>query len=90
VEGRQSIASALANYGDFSESHRWKFEAMLAAQKLIPRVPPRLLHPSIRAMQAKRFVDWSFGHYLDIAPASFATPAPPPPVVRRHRARIAA
>jgi menaquinone-9 beta-reductase len=73
VEGRQSIASALARYGDFSESHRWKFEAMLAAQKLIPRVPPRVLSRSIGLMQAKRFVDWSFGHYLEIAPPSFAT-----------------
>ena len=38
---------------------------MLAAQKLVPRVPPRLLHRSIGAMQAKRFLDWSFGHYLE-------------------------
>jgi hypothetical protein len=74
VEGRQSIASALANYGDFSEGHRWKFEAMLAAQRIVPRVPPRLLHRSISAMQWKRFVDWSFGHYLDIAPPTFAGP----------------
>jgi flavin-dependent dehydrogenase len=80
VEGRQPIAAALARYGDFSESHRPKFEAMLLAQRTIPRVPPRLLHPAIRAMQAKRFVDWSFGHYLDIAPPSFAG-APPSPVV---------
>ena len=72
VEGRQSIASALARYGDFSESHRWKFEAMLAAQRLVPRVPPRLLSRSIRVMQPKRFVDWSFGHYLEIAPPTFA------------------
>jgi flavin-dependent dehydrogenase len=90
VEGRQSIASALARYGDFSESHRWKFEAMLATQRLVPRVPPRLLHRSIGAMQAKRFVDWSFGHYLDIAPPSFAEDAPPPRAVRRAPARIAA
>ena len=27
----------------------------------------------IGAMQAKRFVDWSFGHYLNIAPPCFAT-----------------
>src|SRR5688572_4657137 len=81
VEGRQSIASALARYGDFSESHRWKFETMLLAQRTIPRVPPRVLHPSIRAMQAKRFVNWSFGHYLDIAPPSFAAAAPSPVVV---------
>jgi flavin-dependent dehydrogenase len=73
VEGRQPIAAALARYGDFSDSHRWKFEAMLLAQRVVPRVPPPLLHRSIGAMQAKRFVDWSFGHYLDIAPPSFAT-----------------
>ena len=78
IERRQPIASALARYGDFSESHRWKFEAMLLAQRTVPRVPPRLLHRSIGAMQAKRFVDWSFGHYLDIAPPSFADVAPPP------------
>jgi hypothetical protein len=53
---------------------------MLLAQRTVPRVPPRLLHPAIRAMQAKRFVDWSFGQYLDIAPPSFAG-APPSPVV---------
>ena len=51
---------------------------MLLAQRMVPRVPPRLLHRSIRAMQAKRFVDWSFGHYLDIAPPSFAATGSPP------------
>src|SRR5215213_211893 len=72
LDGDQAIAAALASYDDFSESHRWKFEAMLAAQRLVPRVPPRLLHHSISAMQWKRFVSWSFGHYLDIAPPSYA------------------
>jgi menaquinone-9 beta-reductase len=90
VEGRQPIASALARYGDFSDSHRWKFEAMLAAQRLVPRVPPRLLHTSIRAMQAKRFVDWSFGHYLDIAPPAFAAAGPPPTAARRDVQPVAA
>jgi len=56
VEGRRPAAAALSRYGDFSEGHRWKFEAMLAAQRIVPRVPPGLLHRSIRAMQAKRFV----------------------------------
>src|SRR3954451_25485887 len=90
VEGRQSIASALARYGDFSESHRWKFEAMLAAQRLVPRVPPRLLTRSIRAMQAKRFVAWSFNHSLDIAPPGFVTSGPPPRAARREAAPLAA
>jgi menaquinone-9 beta-reductase len=90
VEGRQSIASALTRYDHFNESHRWKFEAMLAAQRLVPRVPPRLLHRGIGAMQAKRFVDWSFGHYLDIAPPSFVTAAPPPRAAGREAAPLAA
>jgi len=81
VERRQSIASALTRYGDFSEGHRGKFEAMLAAQRLVPHVPPRLLSRSIGLMQGKRFVDWSFGHYLDIAPPSFAGAAPSAVVV---------
>ncbi|HEV2873582.1 MAG TPA: NAD(P)/FAD-dependent oxidoreductase [Thermoleophilaceae bacterium] len=90
MEGHRTIASALARYGDFSEAHRGKFEAMLAAQRLVPRVPPRLLHRAIGAMQWKRFVDWSFGHYLEIAPPSFASAAPPPRATRRAPARIAA
>jgi menaquinone-9 beta-reductase len=82
VEGRSTTAEALARYGDFSESHRWKFEAMLGAQRLVPRVPPRLLAGALKGMQWRRFIDWSFGHYLAIAP-------PPGPSLRssRHRSR---
>jgi flavin-dependent dehydrogenase len=90
IEGRRPIASALTRYADFHESHRRKFEAMLAAQRLVPRVPPRLLHRGIRAMQAKRFVDWSFGHYLEIAPPSFVTAGPPPRAARRAASPVAA
>jgi flavin-dependent dehydrogenase len=81
LDDRQPIATALTRYDDFSESHRTKFEAMLAAQRLVPRIPPRLLHSSIRAMQWKRFVSWSFGHYLAIAPPEFAGPPRSPVVV---------
>jgi hypothetical protein len=28
-------------------------------------------------MQRKRFVDWAFGHYLQIAPPEFVGAAPP-------------
>jgi flavin-dependent dehydrogenase len=68
VEGRRSAAQALQRYGDFSHSHRWKFEAMLLAQRLVPRVPPRLLHRAIQGMQWKRLPHWAFNHYLQIAP----------------------
>jgi flavin-dependent dehydrogenase len=89
VEGRQSVAEALVRYGDFSASHRWKFEGMLAAQRAVPRVPPRLLNRAIGAMAWKRFVDWSFGHYLAIAPPEFAGAARPP-AARRVAERVAA
>ncbi len=83
LEGRQTTQQALRRYHDFSAAHEWKFRWMLRAQRLVPRVPPRLLSRGLRAMQRERFVDWSFGHYLAIAPPSFAADAPPP---RRMRA----
>ncbi len=73
VEGRQSREQAAAGYAEFNDSHEWKFRWMLRAQKLVPRVPPRVLGPLIRVLGAKRLVDWSFGHYLQIAPPDFAS-----------------
>jgi digeranylgeranylglycerophospholipid reductase len=68
VEGRQGREDAAAAYAAFHDSHEWKFRWMLRAQRLVPRLPPRLLGPLIRLLGAKRIVDWSFDHYLDIAP----------------------
>jgi flavin-dependent dehydrogenase len=72
VQGRQSREEAAEAYAAFHDSHEWKFKWMLRAQKLVPRVPPRILWPLIRLLGAKRFVDWSFGHYLRIAPPEYA------------------
>ena len=72
VRGEQTRGQALARYHEFSDSHATPFQWMLRVQRLVPRVAPRLLAPALRAMGAKRFVDWSFGHYLDIAHPSFA------------------
>src|SRR3954464_12328330 len=77
LEGRRSREAALARYAAFSDAHRWKYEAMLQVQHLVPRVPPRLLAPALRTMASRRFVDWSFGHYLAIAPPSFALAGAP-------------
>jgi flavin-dependent dehydrogenase len=71
VSGRQTKAAALARYGAFSAAHRWKFEWMLRVQQMVPRVPPRALGPSLRALGDRRFIDWSFNHYLAIAHPSF-------------------
>ena len=83
VEQRQTIAQALARYGDFSAAHEWKFRWMLNTQRLVPRVPPRLLSRAIGAMAAKAFVDWSFGHYLAIAPPEFVAAGAAPAKRRR-------
>jgi flavin-dependent dehydrogenase len=79
VEGRRSREEALRRYRAHVAEHEWKFRWMLRVQRLVPRVPPRLLAAAIRAMGTQRFVDWSFGHYRRIAPPSYATPAPPRP-----------
>jgi len=75
LEGRQSREAAAARYAQFNDSHEWKFRSMLHVQRLIPRVPPRLLGSLIRLMGSKRFVDWSFNHYLRIAPPEFVASA---------------
>jgi flavin-dependent dehydrogenase len=72
LEDRKSHHGALRDYGAFSDSHRRKFESMLQVQRLVPRVPPRLLALALRGMSTDAFVRWSFGHYLRIAPPSFA------------------
>jgi menaquinone-9 beta-reductase len=76
VEGRQGRERAAATYAEFNDSHEWKFRSMLWVQRLVPRVPPRILGPAIRLMSRRRFVDWSFRHYLNIAPPQFAGSAP--------------
>ncbi|MHB8690768.1 MAG: NAD(P)/FAD-dependent oxidoreductase [Solirubrobacteraceae bacterium] len=80
IEGRSTRPAALANYGAFSAAHQRKFEWMLRVQRLVPRVPPRLLAPGLRGIGAKKFVDWSFGHYLNIAHPDYAAAGPPAPV----------
>jgi menaquinone-9 beta-reductase len=75
LAGRQSREQAAAAYAGFHDSHRWKFRWLLRAQRLVPRIAPRALGPAIRLMAAKRFLEWSFGHYLQIAPPDFARSA---------------
>ena len=71
VEGRQSREQAAETYASFHDSHEWKFRWLLRVQKLVPRVPPRVLWPLVRLIGNKRLVDWSFKHYLAIAPPDF-------------------
>ena len=76
VTKQRTVPEALGRYGAFSASHATPFRWMLRAQRMIPRVAPRLLAGSLRAMQSRRFLDWAFGHYLEIAHPRFAAAGP--------------
>lgn len=90
IEGTQTRAQALARYHQFSADHAGPFRWMLRVQRLIPRVAPRLLAPAVQAMSAKRFVDWSFNHYLNVAHPSFAQARDAPARSRRTAAAMLA
>ena len=80
LEGRRSAGAALERYRAFSAAHRWKFEAMLLAQRTVPRLAPPALDRVVDAFGRRRVSHWAFRHYLDIAPPRYALPAPPPAV----------
>jgi hypothetical protein len=46
---------------------------MLRVQRLVPRIAPRLLAGSLKAMESRRFLAWAFGHYLEIAHPRFVS-----------------
>jgi flavin-dependent dehydrogenase len=86
VNGRATRATALERYEAFSARHEWHYAWLLKMQRLIPRVPPRLLATALRGASHEAFVRWSFNHYLRIAHPDYASElARPPSVGRRAR-----
>ncbi len=91
VEGRQDRAQALARYAAFCDKHRRPFRWLLRVQSLVSRVNPTpLMTPALRAMNWQPFIDWSFGHYLRIAPPAFALEGGELPPVGAEPERAAA
>ncbi len=78
LAGQRTATDALQRYAAFSASHATAFRWMLRVQRLVPRIAPRLLSGSLRAMRSRRFLDWSFGHYLEIAHPRFVAARPRP------------
>ena len=72
LEGRITQREALDRYARFSDRHLWHYTWLLRVQRLIPRVPPRLLAAGLRGMSLDAFVRWSFTHYLRIAHPAYA------------------
>lgn len=77
VTGHQGHEQALARYHAFSASHARPFRWMLRAQRVIPRIPPRVLGRGLRAIDRDSFIAWAFNHYLNVAPPEFVGPARP-------------
>jgi menaquinone-9 beta-reductase len=72
VEGRITREAALERYAAFSARHDFHFRWLLRVQRLVPRVPPRVLARALDAMADERFTRWAFGHYLRIAHPAYA------------------
>lgn len=83
IDGKQSRETAAERYDRFNEAHRWKFETLLKGQRLLPRIPPRLLPAAFGLLSRRTVAGWAFDHYLRIAPPEFA--GPPPGDVSRLR-----
>ena len=77
LDRRVTREDALRQYGAFSASHRWKFEAMYSAQQSIRHLHGRPLDALTRVFARPRVSEWAFRQYLEIAPPSYAVPAPP-------------
>lgn len=72
VEGEIDREQALRRYASFSSTHERKFRWLLHGQRQIPRLPPRLLTLALRVATTDRIARWAFGHYMDVAPPSYA------------------
>jgi flavin-dependent dehydrogenase len=75
LAGTRTREQALRRYAAFSASHRHAFGLALRLQRLIPRLPPRLLTACLRAFGRGPLVERAFGWYLAQAPPAYATAA---------------
>jgi menaquinone-9 beta-reductase len=74
LDGRQTREQALTRYAEFCDEHRWAFSWLLRVQHWVGRLNPYpAMTSALELMDRQSFVDWSFGHYLDIAPPEFVS-----------------
>jgi hypothetical protein len=72
-EGRRTRGEAIDAYLRLHDSHRTGFGILLFFQRLVPRIPPRLLAPLFRIYKTQRLIDLTFNAYLELAPPAFVT-----------------
>ena len=75
IDGQQSRDRALAAYHRFNASHERQFRWLQNSQKGLPKVPPRLVKPILRAAFTGPTGRLAFRRYLGIAPPQFARTA---------------
>jgi menaquinone-9 beta-reductase len=73
-EGTQTRELAASRYEELHESHRKGFGLLLFFQRLIPKIPPRLLPTLFRIYKTQWLVNLTFNAYLRLAPPEFAGP----------------
>jgi flavin-dependent dehydrogenase len=77
VEGRQAREQALQRYAAFCDEKLYAFRWLLRVQHAVGRAIRRpALTRVLGAMDRQSFIDWSFAHYLRIAPPEFALASP--------------
>jgi hypothetical protein len=76
LEGRSTRERAASEYSDFCAQNKRQFAGLLFSQRLIPRVPPRLLLLALRGVATRPVTRWAFGRYLRVAPPEFVAEAP--------------
>jgi flavin-dependent dehydrogenase len=72
VDGKQSRERALGAYRRFNASHERQFRWLLNSQKMLPKIPPKLVKPVLAASFWKSSGEFAFNRYLGIAPPQFA------------------
>jgi flavin-dependent dehydrogenase len=73
LDRRATREEALAGYAAFHDRHAPAFRRALVLQRLIPVLPPRMLHALLRVMACQAVTDRAFGWYLDQAHPRLAT-----------------
>jgi flavin-dependent dehydrogenase len=77
LAGGRTREQALADYAAFADAHRWKFEWMWLNQRCVRHLHGRPLDRLARFTSRPRLIRWLFRKYLNVAPPSYALPAPP-------------
>ncbi|MDA0181754.1 NAD(P)/FAD-dependent oxidoreductase [Solirubrobacter phytolaccae] len=72
LAGEQTAGAALKRYSAFSRRHAPVFALALGLQRVIPRLPPKVLTRALKLMGRKRPCTASFGWYLTVADPKFA------------------